>query len=119
MIEANRAQVHAAEVCPPRRTGGSVRQRCVAPDRELHEFLRRGELVTLTGLDSAGLARHARQKDWNPRASKRLEMLRYRPRADSLSRRRGLRAYELDSIARDENLHLMSFVHSRPRHEQP
>jgi hypothetical protein len=25
----------------------------------------------------------------------------------------------VDSIARDENLHLMSFVHSRPRHEQP
>jgi len=46
-------------------------------------------------------------------------MLRYGPRADSLSRRRGLRAYELNSIARDENLHLMSFVHSRPRHEQP
>jgi hypothetical protein len=46
-------------------------------------------------------------------------MLGHRPRADSLRSRSRFRADEVNGVSREKDLHLVTFVGGRARHEQP
>ena len=98
-----------------------VRERRVGPGGQLDELLRRRHLDALggrLGLEPACVARHPGQVDRDLRRHERLPVLAEAAGADALRGRGGGGARVLDRVAGEEDLHVVTLLGGRARHEQ-